>query len=181
MKTNVLNGLGHGYIRIPRTIAVGMLDTNLSVRHPNYLHFTLLALCNYTYAPVHFNGCTYPCKPGELVTSDRALARITGLSRFQVKRLLQSLSDEDWIEQWPIAGAKRIRLRHYEDITQNFIVSGHSPKIKSKKGSGGTGTPQEPGSGTPPPRIAKRRREAIRKIMERDKIVMKISVLNHKS
>jgi DNA-binding transcriptional regulator YhcF (GntR family) len=126
-----LTSWGKAYIKIPRNLIISLIKGNKENRQFIFLHLVLMTLCNYGESSIYRNGKEMICKRGEYIGSLRQLAKDTGIPATTVRRLLDKLVAQNWIEVTPISKGIRVYLYGYDSFTRSSSSQEGKKKVKT--------------------------------------------------
>jgi hypothetical protein len=132
-----LSAWGKPYIRVPRFLIDYVLRSDGVNQQAAILHLLLMSLCNFAASTTIINHKEVACKRGEYVGTYRELSGYLGLRYERIRRLLDKLVAQNWIEVTPMSKGIRIYLYGYDAFTRS------SAQERKKKESVKVKTPEE--------------------------------------
>lgn len=109
-----------GYLRVGRNVLKASFGTNKEQRHLAQVLLCVQTFAYFREGIVCLNEFTYVCRPGEWITSFSEIAGLTGLCRKSVKKCLERLEANHFLQVKELTGYKLICLIDYEPLTPVF-------------------------------------------------------------
>jgi len=109
--------LGHGYVKIPRSILKMGFDKDNFTSKMGRVYLFLFYRCAFQEGVVTISKNAHACKSGEFLASYTMIADWTGYSRSTIHRILKHLEYRQLIRIETIASATRIYLYGYSKFT----------------------------------------------------------------
>lgn len=127
-----------GYLKVGRNVLKAFFSGDCEQRR---LAGVLLCVQTFAYfaeGMVHLNNLSYVCRPGEWVTSLTEVASLTGLCRKSVKRSLDRLEKDRFLQVKDLDGYKLVVLMDYEQLIEVKRDDTHVPDIPQTETESGS-------------------------------------------
>lgn len=109
-----------GYLRVGRNVLKASFGTNKEQRHLAQVLLCVQTFAYFREGIVCLNEYSYVCRPGEWITSFSEIAGLTGLCRKSVKKCLERLEANHFLQVKELTGYKLICLIDNEPLIPIF-------------------------------------------------------------
>lgn len=107
-----------GYLKVGRNVLKSFFSGDCEQRRLAGVLLCVQTFAYFSEGVVRLNNLSYVCRPGEWVTSLTELASLTGLCRKSVKKCLDRLENDCFLQMKELDGYKLIVLMNYEQLVE---------------------------------------------------------------